>query len=47
LRQNALRAASKEAILGKAARIVRAGLELGLLTKADLDGPVVPSETSP
>ena len=42
LRQMALRAASKEAVLTKAARIVRAGLELGLLDRADLDGPIVP-----
>ena len=41
-RNAALRAAQDSVVLAKAARVVRAGIELGLLTLADLDGPIVP-----
>lgn len=37
----AFRAASDPPVLAKAARAVRAAIELGLLDKSDLDGPVV------
>jgi hypothetical protein len=40
-RKSALRAADDPAELNRAARIVRAGIERGYLTKADLDGPIV------
>jgi hypothetical protein len=42
LRKQALRAIDDPATLARAARIVRAGLERGLLTRDDLAGPIVP-----
>jgi hypothetical protein len=41
-RNTALERARDPAALDAAARTVRAAIELGLLTKADLDGPIVP-----
>jgi hypothetical protein len=40
-RNAALRAAGDPAVLDKAARVVRAGLQLGKLTADDLTGPIV------
>ena len=40
-RRSALRAADDPDVLAKAARVVRAALETGRLTKSDLDGPIV------
>jgi hypothetical protein len=37
----AFRAASDPPVLAKAARAVRAAIELGLLTPGDLSGPIV------
>jgi hypothetical protein len=41
MHNSALRLADDPAALARAARIVRAGLILGKLTPADLDGPIV------
>jgi hypothetical protein len=41
MRCAALRAASDPFVLARSARIVRAAIESGHLTKADLDGPIV------
>lgn len=41
LRIAAVRAVDDPIVLARAARIVRAALERGKLTKADLDGPIV------
>ena len=46
MRLAAIRCAQDPPMLAKAARTVRAGIELGLLSRADLDGPIVP-ETGP
>jgi len=45
LTNTAMRAVDDPVALAKAARIVRAALERGKLSKADLDGPVVPVAT--
>jgi hypothetical protein len=41
MRNAAIRLADDPAVLARAARIVRAGIERGHLTPADLDGPIV------
>ena len=40
-RNAALRATDDPVVLAKAARIVRAAIERGRLSKGDLDGPIV------
>lgn len=47
VRRAALRAADNPDRLDKAANIVRAGLQLGKLTHADLTGPIVQPLASP
>jgi hypothetical protein len=44
MRNSALRALDDPAQLARAARIVRAALERGALSKQDLDGPIVPAQ---
>jgi hypothetical protein len=46
LEKTARRSVDDPVALAKAARIVRAALERGALTKADLDGPIVPQSTA-
>jgi hypothetical protein len=43
-RNAALRATDDPVVLAKAARIVRAAIERGKLSKSDLDGPIVRPE---
>jgi hypothetical protein len=46
MRNAAIRAVDDPVTLAKAARIIRAAIERGRLTKADLDGPIVQQATT-